>query len=57
MTTKRLLQSFSDCVAELTNALDQGIDLSEEEDLYVENHLLKLQLAYTKWKRLRQNDP
>ena len=37
-------------MADLTSALGDDLDLTEEDCLFIENHLLMLQMAYTGWK-------
>ena len=50
MTKRGMLIRFSTSVADLSSALADEIDLTEEERLFIENHLLMLQMAYTEWK-------
>ncbi len=45
------LRRFSTSSAELIRSLLSDADLSEEDRLCLENHLLKLHLAYAEWKR------
>lgn len=47
------LRRFSATSAELIRNLESDVDLSEEDRLSVENHFLKLHLAYVEWKRRR----
>lgn len=50
MSKRGMLIRFSTSVADLSSALADEIDLTEEERLFIENHLLMLQMAYTGWK-------
>ena len=45
------LRRFSASSAELIRSLLSDADLSDEDRLCLENHLLKLHLAYAEWKR------
>jgi len=45
------LRRFSASSAELIRSLVSDADLSEEDRLCLENHLLKLHFAYAEWKR------
>ncbi|MGH7257790.1 MAG: hypothetical protein ACREIM_05380 [Nitrospiraceae bacterium] len=45
------LRRFSVSSVELIRKLESDVDLSEEDRLCLENHLLKLHLAYAEWKR------
>lgn len=55
MSKRRMLIRLTTSVADLTAALGDEIDLTEEECLVIENHLLILQMAYTGWKRRRHH--
>ncbi len=52
------LRRFSVSSVELIRTLASDVDLSEEDRLCLENHLLKLHLAYAEWKRRKiASDP
>ncbi len=51
MTIRGTLVRFSDSSADLTEALQENVELAEEDLLFIENHLLMIQMAYTEWKR------
>jgi hypothetical protein len=49
-----MLVKFSATLQDLTSALRSGLDLTDDEQLFLENHLMELQIAYTKWKARRR---
>jgi hypothetical protein len=50
MSTSDVLERFAVSAAELTDFLNQGPDLTEEESVFIETHLENLQRTYKKWK-------
>jgi hypothetical protein len=48
---KTALTDLSKVVAKLKRMLEADVELSEADRLFIENHLLVLQFAYTEWKR------
>lgn len=44
-------------VEQFSVALKSDLDLTEEECLFVENHMLMLEMGYTQWKRRRRIVP
>ena len=48
MTKRGMLVKFSATLQDLTSALRSGLDLTDDEQLFLENHLMELQIAYTK---------
>lgn len=53
MSKRGMLIRLSTSMADLSSALGDDLDLTEEECLFIENHLLMLQMAYTGWKGRR----
>jgi hypothetical protein len=50
MNKRSMLIRFSNSIADLTSALGNDLDLTAEDRLSIENHLLLLQMAYTGWR-------
>ena len=50
MNKRSMLIRLSNSVADLSSALGDDLDLTDEDCLFIENHLLMLQMAYTEWK-------
>jgi hypothetical protein len=50
MNKRSLLIQLSNSVADLSSALDGDLDLTGEDQIFIENHLLMLQTSYTEWK-------
>jgi hypothetical protein len=50
MSKQSLLIQLSHAVADLSSALDDDLDLTREEQIFIENHLLMLRTSYAKWK-------
>ena len=51
MSKRALLIRFSDSSSDLANVLQDNVALTEEDRLFIENHLLMIQMAYTEWKQ------
>ena len=51
MSKRAVLIRFSDSSADLANVLQENVALTEEDCLFIENHLLMIQMAYTEWKQ------
>ena len=47
---KRILTNLSQAVVDLKRVLDEDVVLEEKDRLFIENHLMLLQTAYTGWK-------
>ena len=50
MNKQTMLIRLSNSVADLSSALGNELHLTIEDRLFIENHLLMLQMAYTGWK-------
>ena len=57
MSKRAVLIRFSDSSSDLANVLQDNIPLTEEDRLFIENHLLMIQMAYTEWKQIKQAHP
>lgn len=53
MEKQDMLIRLDDSVGDISSALDDDLDLTEDERLFIENRLLMLQMAYTGWKGRR----
>ena len=51
MSIRGILLHFSDSSGELAQALHDNVELGEEDLLFIENHLLMVQMACTEWNR------
>ena len=55
---KTVLNGFDKAVSDLKRVLDDDVLLEEHDQLYLENRLLLLQVAYAEWKsRQLKKDP
>ena len=50
MNKRIMLLQLSNSVADLSSALANDLDLTVEDRIFIENHLLMLQMSYTEWK-------
>ena len=50
MNTGDVLERFALSAAEVTDLLNQSLDLTEQESDFIEGHLENLQRTYKKWK-------
>jgi hypothetical protein len=50
MSKRGMLLRFSVTVHDLGSALREGLELTDDDQLFLENHLLELQMAYAGWK-------
>jgi hypothetical protein len=50
VNTGDVLERFALSAAELSDLLNQNLDLTEEESEFIEGHLNNLQRTYKKWK-------
>ena len=54
MSIRGILFRFSDSSEELVRALQDNVKLGDEGLLFIENHLLMVQMACTEWSQKNQ---
>jgi hypothetical protein len=52
---RTILNGFDKAVSDLKRVLDENVFLEEKDQLFIENRLLILQVAYAEWKSRKQN--
>ena len=52
---KAILSGFDKAVSQLKRVLDEDVLLEEQDQLFIENRLLLLQVAYAEWKGRNRN--